>query len=561
MAKTSTFFNYKSFLFAFLLGIFSLKTTKAQPVLSLSPVISSGLNAPLQFVNAGDGSNRIFIVQQGGTIRAYDASFNFLSTFVTVSGVNSQGGERGLLSLAFHPEYASNGLFYVYYVNTAGSLELARYHVSADPNVVDPNSKVVMKTIPHPTNTNHNGGELHFGNDGFLYLSTGDGGGAGDQPNNAQNTSVLLGKILRFNVNNPNPPYYSIPAGNPYGNEIFALGLRNPFRWSFDSQTYDMWIGDVGQDNFEEVDYRAAASTTGSNFGWHCYEANNEFITTGCGPASNYVFPVYSYPTQDPSAAVTGGVVYRGSVYSDLQGYYLSVDFFSGVFHKIIPNGAGGWTTTTQTLAPTGIADFGETENGEVYVVSLTSNAVYHVQSSGPVPVVLQNFAATLNTDGVNLNWQTSMEQNLREFEIEYSNDAAIFTRLSSVPALNSASGHRYKFVDVTNHDAVIFYRLKMINENGSYVYSNTVRISLNNLGRNMITPTVITDGVVHINLTTDGYRLVELIRMDGTLVSKENIEGRTGEIKIPVGNLARGIYAVRLTGTSPTILQKIYIN
>jgi glucose/arabinose dehydrogenase len=222
------------------------KNSVAQPVLSLVPVIDTGLSSPIQFVNAGDGTRRVFIVQQGGTIRAYDSAFKFLSLFLTVSNVNFSG-ERGLLSMAFHPDYKNNGLFYVYYVNTNGDLELARYQVSSDSNIANPGSKIILITIPHPTNANHNGGELHFGIDGYLYLSTGDGGGGGDVPNNAQNTSVLLGKMLRFNVNtSATAPYYTIPAGNPFGNEIFDLGLRNPFRWSFDRLTNDMWIGDVG---------------------------------------------------------------------------------------------------------------------------------------------------------------------------------------------------------------------------------------------------------------------------------------------------------------------------
>jgi glucose/arabinose dehydrogenase len=348
------------------------------PQISLTSVISSGLSAPMQFVHAGDGSKRIFIVQKAGNIRVYDSTFNFLSVLGTVSGV-SNSGERGLLSLAFHPNYATNGFVYVYYTNTAGNLELARYHVnSASPNTWDATSKVIVLTIPHPTNSNHNGGELHFGTDGYLYLSTGDGGGAGDVPNNAQNTAVLLGKILRLNVNtSATAPYYSIPAGNPFSNEVYAYGLRNPYRWSFDKATQDMWIGDVGQDSWEEINFRAAAATAGTNYGWRCYEGNATFNSAGC-TGTNYVFPVHAYATQNPSASITGGVVYRGTTYPTLQGVYLSADFYSGIFYKIVPNGSG-WNVTTQTLSPTGIVDFGETESGEVYVVSNTGNSVYRV--------------------------------------------------------------------------------------------------------------------------------------------------------------------------------------
>jgi glucose/arabinose dehydrogenase len=358
------------------------KAAAVAPQISLTSVISTGLSAPMQFVHAGDGSKRVFIPQKGGAIRVYDSAFNFISVFGTVTGITTNG-ERGLLSLVFHPDYATNGFVYVYYTNASGNLELARYHVnSSTPNAWDASSKVIVLTIPHPTNSNHNGGELHFGTDGYLYLSTGDGGGAGDVPNNAQNTSVLLGKVLRLNVNtSASAPYYSIPPGNPFSNEVYAYGLRNPYRWSFDKATQDMWIGDVGQDSWEEINFRAAAATSGANYGWRCYEGNNAFNTSGC-TGSNYIFPVHAYATQNPAASITGGVVYRGTTYPSLQGVYLSADFYSGIFYKIVPNGSGGWDITTQTLSPTGIVDFGETESGEVYVVSHTGNSVYRVTAN-----------------------------------------------------------------------------------------------------------------------------------------------------------------------------------
>jgi glucose/arabinose dehydrogenase len=338
----------------------------------------------MQLVNAGDGSKRIFIVQKAGTIRVYDSAFQFLATLLTVPNITSSG-ERGLLSMAFHPSYKNNGFFYVYYTNAAGDLEISRYRISAnDANVADPASRVILITIPHPNFSNHNGGELHFGKDGFLYLSTGDGGSGGDPNGNAQRTTSLLGKILRFNVNTSlTSPYYSIPAGNPFGNEVFALGLRNPYRWSFDRQTGDMWIGDVGQDAFEEINFRAASSLNGANYGWRCYEGNATFNTNGCATASTYVFPAHAYVSQNPAASITGGVVYRGTDYPALQGCYVAADFYSGIFYKIIPNGSSAWTVGTQVLSPTGVVDFGEDEDGEVYVVSNTRNSVSWLTSVG----------------------------------------------------------------------------------------------------------------------------------------------------------------------------------
>lgn len=381
----------------------------AQPALSFLPVIT-GLSQPMQLVHPGDGTGRIFIVQKAGSIMAYSKTYNLLSTFLTVTGITSTG-ERGLLSMAFHPGYAVNGLFYVYYTNGNGDLELARYKVSDDPNVADALSKKVMLTIPHPTYQNHNGGELHFGNDGFLYLSTGDGGSGGDPFNNAQNTALLLGKMLRFDVNTSDIfPYYTVPAGNPYGNEIFALGLRNPFRWSFDKLTQDMWIGDVGQDSYEEINYRPYDSSLNVNYGWRCYEGNVVYNNTGTGcggPLSNYNFPVYSYATPNPGA-ITGGTVYRGDNYVDFRGYYVATDFYTGTLYLVkydtITHTA---TTTLQTPSPTvtGISDFGETEDGEIYAVSLSANAIYRVVASGSL-----GYTFTGNGDwGTAANWSNNI--------------------------------------------------------------------------------------------------------------------------------------------------------
>ena len=370
--------------------LFFISETFAQPTLSFTPVIT-GMNSPVQVVNAGDGSNRMFIVLQVGDILVYDKTYSSLGTFLSVTNLGS-GNERGLLSMAFHPAYASNGLFYVYYTNSNGDLELARYKVSANPNIADPSSKVILITIPHPTNANHNGGELHFGNDGDLYLSTGDGGGAGDVPNNAQNTGVLLGKILRFAVNTSlTAPYYTIPPDNPYANEIYSFGLRNPFRWSFDRETYDMWIGDVGQDSYEEIDYRPLDSSKNVNYGWHCYEGNAVYNNTGtgCGGSlSNYTFPVYTFPTAAPATAVIGGTVYRGNTYIAFRGYYVATEFYTGTLYLVKYNTITH-TATTTVQAPvsgvTGISDFGETEDGELYAVSLITGYAYRVTSDGPI--------------------------------------------------------------------------------------------------------------------------------------------------------------------------------
>lgn len=375
----------RTLIFTFLwLLIAGSEKIAAQPNLSLTSVIS-GLSAPVQVTHAGDGSNRLFVVEKAGNIKVYSPGFASLGTFLTVTGL-STSGEQGLLSLAFHPEYYLNGLFYVYYVNASGNLELARFNVSAgNANQADAASKKIVLTINHPTNTNHNGGEMHFGSDGFLYLSTGDGGGSGDPNNNSQNTSLLLGKLLRLQVNtSATAPYYSIPAGNPFGNEVFAYGLRNPFRWSFDRYNQDIWIGDVGQDAFEEIDRIPLNSGSGANFGWKCYEGHQVF--SSCS-GINYIFPVHAYVTQNPAASVVGGTVYRGYIYQNMRGYYIAADYFSGVFYKIIFNtNTSSWNTTTQTIStPLQVSDFGENEAGELFVCVNGGGSVYRLVSDGTV--------------------------------------------------------------------------------------------------------------------------------------------------------------------------------
>jgi glucose/arabinose dehydrogenase len=382
---------YLFLFFCFLLIQFS-QTVFAQPVITYNTVIT-GLNQPVDVVNADDGSNRIFVVEQGGAIKVFSSAYASLGTFLTVTGI-STGGEQGLLSLVFHPNYETNGFFWVYYTNSNGDLEVARYKVSTgNPNLADAASKQVVITIPHPGQTNHNGAKLNFGRDSYLYFATGDGGGSGDPSNNAQNGNSLLGKMIRINARtSTSGPFYTIPSDNPFvtnpnvADEIWALGLRNPFRWSFDRANGNMWIGDVGQGQKEEINYRSAAQSAGVNYGWRCYEGSLTFNTTGCLAQSNYVFPVYEYDnlqgTNTP-ASVVGGYVYRGSAYPSMAGYYYATDVYSGNLYKI---NISNFSASVQTGLPTLVAGFGETESGELLAASL-NGTVYALVPAIPTSV------------------------------------------------------------------------------------------------------------------------------------------------------------------------------
>jgi hypothetical protein len=300
-----------------------------------------------------------------------------LSTpFLDLSSFVSCCGERGLLSVAFHPQYASNRYFFVYYTNVSGDIEIARYQrMAANANQADPSTRAVLLTIPHPINANHNGGQLQFGPDGYLYQGTGDGGSANDPPCNAQNDAVALGKMLRIDVdqNVNTPPFYGVPPSNPHATQAYPLnltwakGLRNPFRFSFDRVTGDFWIGDVGQSAEEEIDFQPQSSAGGQNYGWKVMEGTLCGVDdrNGCSPVPpacgdpSYTGPLYEYDHTLGSCSVIGGYVYRGSQDLNLYGVYVYGDLCTG---NLWGNG--------QLLTPTlpGLQTFGEDLSGELYL-------------------------------------------------------------------------------------------------------------------------------------------------------------------------------------------------
>ncbi len=349
--------------------------------LRLQP-ISTSLSSPVFMTAPPNDSTRLFIVQQGGLIRIFDVVGGSLLTdpFLNISSLLSTGGERGLLGMAFDPQYAFNRQFYVYYTNTAGNIVIARYLRNAtDPNLADSSSATQLLTVAHPTFSNHNGGMLAFGPDGCLYAGIGDGGGSGDPNNNGQNLSSLLGKLIRLNPDTGAPCNNDII--NPFvllggAQQIWSLGLRNPWRFSFDRLTDDLYIGDVGQGAREEIDV-AVAPNAGrqANYGWRFMEGFLCFNPSSSCNSGGLTLPVLDYPHvgSSCSGSVTGGYVYRGFVLPALQGTYFYADFCAGFVRSFrFQNGQATEQTEWPLLSPAGssVTSFGEDASGEIYVMT-----------------------------------------------------------------------------------------------------------------------------------------------------------------------------------------------
>lgn len=345
----------------------------------------SGFRFPVHIAHAGDGSGRLFVVEQEGRVRLLHAGVPGSPPFLDIADRVSCCGERGLLSIAFPPGFAQKRYVYANYTDTNGDTVVARYFLTATSGLADPQSEEVVLTVEQPF-ANHNGGQLAFGPDGFLYVGMGDGGAGGDPQNNGQNPGTLLGKLLRIDVESGQAPY-AVPPTNPFVNtpgyrpEIWALGLRNPWRFAFDRQTGDLYIGDVGQNAYEEVDFQPGTSGGGENYGWNIMEGAHCFRSSSCDQR-DLVLPVAEYDHAQ-GCSVTGGMVYRGRRFPRLRGLYFYADYCSGRVWGLRRDGSG-WQTTLLLDTPYTIASFGEDEGGELYLTDYATGDVYMLADAAP---------------------------------------------------------------------------------------------------------------------------------------------------------------------------------
>lgn len=364
-------------------------------------------NTILGLENCGD--SRLFVVQKSGQIMICDATGKKLSTpYLDISDrihyAGTSSSEQGLLGLTFDPHYITNGFFYVFYTDKNRDIQISRFQVSStNRNKANPLSEKKILSIVKD-HTYHNGGQLGFGPDGYLYIGIGDGGGERDPQNHAQNPGLLLGKMLRIDVHSGTAPY-KIPPTNPFINkagyrpEIWAIGLRNPWRWSFDKVSGALIIGDVGQDAWEEVDFQRHSSTGGENYGWRCYEGNHPFNTDSCKAKANYTAPVFEYAHSDVTGAccIIGGFVYRGAKFPSMYHRYYFTDFCNGIIRSGLLD--GNITTVQDEYDGDDFAytSFGEGNNGELYVVNQADGSIYHLVATSAATTPAPSSVITLS--------------------------------------------------------------------------------------------------------------------------------------------------------------------
>jgi glucose/arabinose dehydrogenase len=358
-----------------------------KPPVIASTAFAKGLATPTSIATTDiQDDSRLFVTEQAGMVRAVNNKGEVSAPVLNIASKVLNNGEMGLLGIAFHPKFQASHYVYVYYINKAQQSVVARYTMDPAAGTADPASEKVLLTLQQTYN-NHKGGQLQFGADGYLYIAIGDGGSAGDPNAHGQDLATWFGKILRIDVDHGDP--YAVPATNPFAHssnkavkpEIWAYGLRNPWRFSFDSKTQDLYIADVGQDAYEEIDVQGASSRGGENYGWRCYESLHTFNTAGCKTADKYAKPVLEYSHDNNRCSITGGYVYRGTAEPALFGAYIYSDYCTGETMVAMKQN-NAWKVLSTTPTGHNISTFGQDNAGELYYADSNSGEIFHITDS-----------------------------------------------------------------------------------------------------------------------------------------------------------------------------------
>lgn len=505
---------------------------------------ATGFDSPVDIAHCGD--ERLFVVEQPGRIRIVSPT-GVVSprAFLAIEdSVNDGGGEQGLLGLAFDPDYATNGEFYVYYTAGTGngSNRVSRFRVSSDPDSADVDSEQIIYDIEDPAG-NHNGGDIDFGPDGYLYVGFGDGGSGNDPWNNAQLlTESALGDMIRIDVHGEAP--YEVPPTNPWVGsdndtlpEIWASGLRNPYRWGFDALTGDLWIGDVGQNAWEEVDFWPAGDNSGPNFGWRCREgevATPGISQSGCQPASAYVEPVSVHAHGAGWCSVIGGRVYRGNEFPHLYGHYLYTDYCPTPFYSLFPNGSGGFTRTQVTAGnnSAGISCIAENSSLELFVANVSNGSIRRLVDACPMdaPVVTQDEGTLTSTEADDYTWYVDGEV------IPGADTQSIFV---------TESGSYHVVGGFANNCDLSSEPVEVI----STGVIGTAKATFT------LTPVPARDLVVLANVPADVV-LLTITDLSGRVIANHALNG-SGSITFGVGDLANANYIARLVAADGHTVQQ----
>ncbi len=481
----------------------------SQELLEFTPITLTGpaLQAITDITGSGDGSGRLYIVEKRGVIRVVLNGVIANQQFLSIEGLAMDSGERGLLGLAFHPQYPDSNYIYVNYViEGTMTTRIARFTVPAStPDNADETSIRILMDVPG-IQTNHKAGDLAFGPDGYLYITMGDGGGGGDPEDTGQDFTRLLGKILRIDVNSTSPPKnYRIPPTNPYlpytgtGDtlpEIFMNGVRNPWRMSFDQETGDLWIADVGQNEYEEINMIPAGTGGGRNLGWDCREGNHNYTPSHCTDtvANPLTYPVFEYthctlPCHG-GFSITGGFVYRGDDYPDMYGVYMSVDYSTNVVFLVEQTGPTTFTSFSHTAnGNSGITTFGESDNREIFAGNL-NGTLYYVTRGLPDPLPLQweGLSAQVVSNGNKIQWTLHNFMDVEFFELQRSVKADFVNFTNVVEVLPDIEKVTYTYHDPYYQPEGVYYRVAAHLNDGSIEYSPVARIMPDPLSKPTLT-------------------------------------------------------------------------